>query len=818
MKHLLLFVLLLGSTLLLSQNLILTSVDVEPERCGRNDGSFSISHDGIAPFTYFLNAVAIPGPTVSGLDQGMYAFRVVDAAGRSKDTIITIIEIPAPIITWLDTTPATCSVGGTALINSSDPTATATWNSIPQQTGFRLMDVPAGNYTVTVVDSVGCSSNLQVTVIGIPPPDLKFEMTPDTCGAGNGTATVNITGNGTAPFTYRWNNNGTTSTISNLPTGDYEVEVMDTNGCRATGRIRVLLFSNLTLTADITRTSCFAGDDGRIAVSVAGGNGQYSYTWSPDVGNEAVVENLEAGQYTVTVQDLQGQGGQCIAIETFTVDQPRQIKANIRVEDATGCRLPDGKMYVSPEFTQGPYVVTWDTLFSPGNGFVPLIGDTAKGVLPGLYSIEIVDSAGCEIKTRVVLPNQDNIDLKIEILAEDKCGLGEGVVNAIVTGGTRPIRYNWFTFPSQGVFEPFAKGLPRGTFSVVVSDDKGCVAQQGFTMPGNDPLAVDTIITTPNYCELNNGTARVRFTGGQVPYRYNWTTSPVQRDAFADNLDGGTYQVSLRDTNNCLDTAIVFVRDSAGFTLDAEASDETCYRRSDGVARARTSGANGNVNFAWSTDPPSFGANQRGLAPRSYQVIATDARGCERSTVVNVGEAFPLLADFTFSPDTMRPVLIGETEFSFRERSIGAASFFWQFGDGQTSNAANPVHAYRDTGSYDVTLRVQDESGACQDDITFGPFLVKDQPKVWIPTAFSPNADAFNDRLTFFALNLQSFNMQIFNRWGMLVFETNNPNTFWDGNIASGGSAPEGVYVYLLKAISPDGGRIEQTGSITLVR
>jgi gliding motility-associated-like protein len=817
MKNLFLIFCLIGSVAIFAQPLPITNIDIEPERCGRDDGSFSVTHGGQAPFDYFLDAVQIAGPSANNLNQGMYTFRVVDALGRSKDTLIVIPELFAPVLTLDSTTFATCSEGGSAWISSSDPTATATWNSVPTQSGFTLENVPSGSYTVNVTDSAGCSSSLMVRIDGIPPPDLDFVSTPDTCGAGNGTAAVIITGNGTAPFSFRWNNDDTDSLIRGLAVGTYEVEVIDANGCRGTGRIQVELFSDLEVTANITRTSCFGGDDGRIAVTVTGGNGQYSYEWSPDVSNEAVAEGLEAGQYTVTVTDLQGQDGGCIAVETFEVGQPNEIRINARVEDASGCRKPDAKLWVEPQFTQGPYVVTWDTLFPQAGNFTPLEGDTANNILPGLYTVRIVDSAGCEASTRVIAPNKDNIDLRMEILKEDICGLGEGVVNAIVTGGVRPIRYNWFTFPSQNVFDPFARNLPAGTFSVVATDDSGCVAQQTFTMTGNERVALDTAIVQPDYCELGNGTARVIFTGGEEPYTYQWSSSPVQTDGLATDLPAGYYRVLMRDVNNCRDTVSVYVPDEIGFTLEADASVESCYRRNDGSARASALGASSPVSYQWSTDPPSFGTTLRGLPPGSYQVTATDAQGCSRAAIVDVGAAEPLIADFSFSPDTMMPMLLGEATISFLDRSVGAEIWEWNFGDGETSREQKPVHSYRDTGRFDVTLVTRRYFNRCVDSISFGKFLVTDPRKVWVPSAFSPNDDAFNDRLEFFTVNLQSFDFQIYNRWGRLVFQANDPGSFWDGNTPEG-SAPEGVYVYILNAIGPGGERIEQRGTITLIR
>lgn len=142
-------------------------------------------------------------------------------------------------------------------------------------------------------------------------------------------------------------------------------------------------------------------------------------------------------------------------------------------------------------------------------------------------------------------------------------------------------------------------------------------------------------------------------------------------------------------------------------------------------------------------------------------------------------------AGFTFSLDTL--------EASFVNNSENAASYWWSFGDGITSYEYSPLHVYDSAGTYTVTL-VGMDSG-CLD--TMKVTFTIEPTGLNVPNVFTPNGDGAND--VFEIKNLpQGAIVNIYNRWGVLIFESNSPNNYWDGRTKSGTQVPGGVYYFII--------------------
>lgn len=234
-----------------------------------------------------------------------------------------------------------------------------------------------------------------------------------------------------------------------------------------------------------------------------------------------------------------------------------------------------------------------------------------------------------------------------------------------------------------------------------------------------------------------------------------------------------------------------------------------------------------------------FGDNQRARAvenpthvytsPGVYTVrlIANNITGQEREVIkedyITVYETPQ--ASFTI-PDEFRQVFTGE-EVQFVNTSIGADEFVWKLGDGNQSFDENPVHVYPDSGVYDITLIAINSITGCQDS-----FKLDAQVKVVlggdskIANAFTPSRagpgsassnvqsnDVFLPQLK----GVSQFNMKVYNRWGELLFETNDKNIGWDGYY-KGTLMPQGVYVYRLELVFDNGRRETKVGDITLIR
>lgn len=173
-------------------------------------------------------------------------------------------------------------------------------------------------------------------------------------------------------------------------------------------------------------------------------------------------------------------------------------------------------------------------------------------------------------------------------------------------------------------------------------------------------------------------------------------------------------------------------------------------------------------------------------------------------------------ADFTFDPDSVLSNLNNTVRFT--DRSTDASRWEWLLGKTGKSNLQNPVYTFPDTGATTVRLVVS-HPGGCRDTLTK---VLDFRPEIrwFMPNAFTPNGDGTNE--TFIGNGLlfgaKEFNMTIWNRWGELIFESNDPNVGWDGRTRNGAVGPPGVYVYVVKIKGPRGEDLSFKGYATLIQ
>jgi gliding motility-associated-like protein len=151
-------------------------------------------------------------------------------------------------------------------------------------------------------------------------------------------------------------------------------------------------------------------------------------------------------------------------------------------------------------------------------------------------------------------------------------------------------------------------------------------------------------------------------------------------------------------------------------------------------------------------------------------------------------------ANFSYAPTN---ITIDNPVVSFINNSSGGTNFLWDFGDGYTSNEHSPEHTYETIGTYTVILIVSDDQNCVDTAITI--LEIKDFTTYYVPNVITPNDDGQNDFFHIFANNIElnNFEMRIFNRWGNQIFFTTNPNIGWDGKY-NGKLVPQGVYYYII--------------------
>ncbi|MNY18843.1 PKD domain protein [compost metagenome] len=195
----------------------------------------------------------------------------------------------------------------------------------------------------------------------------------------------------------------------------------------------------------------------------------------------------------------------------------------------------------------------------------------------------------------------------------------------------------------------------------------------------------------------------------------------------------------------------------------------------------------------------------------NYTVTAANSCGTNSATVsVTVST---ISASFTAS------TTLGEAPLpvSFTNTSDpGAVSFFWNFDDGSTETTFSPVYLFSQAGQYNVQLTATNAAG-CSDSYSLVITVTNLPSSLIIPNVFTPNGDHVNDEFIITSQNMESYQLQIMNRWGNVILTTSDPQKGWDGNI-QGDQAAEGTYFYQVTATGTDQKNYNETGFFVLQR
>jgi gliding motility-associated-like protein len=199
----------------------------------------------------------------------------------------------------------------------------------------------------------------------------------------------------------------------------------------------------------------------------------------------------------------------------------------------------------------------------------------------------------------------------------------------------------------------------------------------------------------------------------------------------------------------------------------------------------------------------------------------TSVTACDSIIVTNVIMNSTPVAAFTYSPDIID---VAYTEVEFVNNSSYAYYYEWNFGDGSAlSNQENPIHSYQGVaGQYHITLYATSHNGLCTDSVD-AYITINDELIYYVPNAFTPDGDAFNNTFTpvfTSGFDPYDYHITVFNRWGEIVFESYNAAIGWDGRYPSGGElCQDGVYVWRIEfGETKSDKRIAEQGHVTLLK
>jgi gliding motility-associated-like protein len=637
--------------------------------------------------------------------------------------------------------------------------------------------VSEGAFSVTVVDAIGTSvtqTDVLANTFTAPRASAVVNSAPTGCNLANGSIRVIGTG-GLPPYLYSIDNitYQPSNIFGGLTEGIYENAVKDANGCTSIDPI--IQSNSLTLRNANNPQQCpfqINGILGNIQCipfySIQYGIPRPSYGGTPpflysrdDINYQTSNEfpNLTAGLQIFYIKDALG-----IKI-TYSVSLLEPCVTNFIVStqlQPAQCGV-NGSITVAATNGVGPYTYSLDGInFQTNNVF--------SGLTPGFYTITVKDADGFLTLRYVEIKNSCTVALAN--VTNSSCGNANGKIEVTGANGIAPYTYSLdgvnysnnttYTNLLANNYRAYAKDANNkiGFADVVVVDIAGAVIS-------------NTTIKNSG-CENKTGEITVTGTGGATPYQYNINGGSFQTSNTFTNLSSTSYTLGIKDGNGCVTTANAFVPLKPDLLLVNLGTDKTlCEDETTTLDATNTS-----ATYQWQDNStnPTYNVTAAG----NYFVTVTKD-GCVAKDTVTIN--YNLKPRFSLGADMQ--ICVGTT--ITLDPKIDNVSYLWQ--DGSTQK----IFTARQAGLYKLTAT--NFCGSTTNQIN----LLQGVCEFYIPNSFTPNNDGKNDVFRAgYGDNVIEYEMQIFNRYGQLLFVTKDKNRGWDGSV-NGTKQPQGAYTWVIQ-------------------
>ncbi|MBL1233341.1 MAG: gliding motility-associated C-terminal domain-containing protein [Flavobacteriales bacterium] len=541
----------------------------------------------------------------------------------------------------------------------------------------------------------------------------------------------------------------------------------------------------------VTNPPCTA-NTGSITVNINGGSGTYGYSWNTTPPQTTqTISNLGPGSYMVTVTDsISG----CTKDTTFVLTNGSSLQVAIDSSVNVSCNGGNsGIAYASASGGLGSVTYSWDT--NPIQ-----TSATATGLSAGTYNVTVTDSVGCISVATVVITEPNALLVNPTMIGMPSCNGGsDGTAIANANGGVSPYTYSWNTTPIQTTQS--ASGLSAGQYIVTVTDANGCIATGNVLITQPAPISNNIQITNITCHNGNDGIITLTSSGGTAPYSYSWSTSSNTSNT-ETGLSSGTVYVTTSDNQGCSVTDTIQITNPDSMSLVLTHTSASC-NTADGTATANVAGGNAPYGYFWSVNNQTT-QTADSLPGGMVSVVVMDANGCTVSGSINIDTVNIHTAVAGADPTTG----IAPLNVNFSNNSQNTTTYFWDFGDGNTSTDFAPTHTYLENGTYVVVL-TSINSGGC---MAYDTLIIDVINELIIPNVFTPNGDGVNDNLVF--KNLHAFpdnRLVVLNRWGKTVFEKTGYQNDWNG-----GDQNDGTYFFILELNDKE--NTVHKGTITILR
>ena len=633
----------------------------------------------------------------------------------------------------------------------------------------------AGDYSVTFTTLEGCAGSADFTLerTALPIPDLGADqIICADASALDFTPGVFVS--------YLWNDGKTTPTLSTKVAGDYEVEVTDDKGCKASDDVKLTVIDMPTPDIIKDETKCPGSPHTFDVVGYDNGNGPYTYVWQ----DGSTQSNFPTAIATTVWVDITDQYG-CTGRDLGSVIDKSDLTVNIL--DNLTVNLCEGEdVTLIPNFKASDgYFFTWS---QDGSG----TSETFLATTTGTYDLHVDNGGGCE--------GDGTIDVIVHldpVLVPDAAGICDG--EAALIGGINDLGGTYTYLWSTGETSATISVLTAGIYTQEVTSNQGCVSEE--------TVDVDVYSNpTPNIqgttvCQGVGVTLTDLNDKGETT-DFIWSTGATT--ATISPTTSGDFTLDVVDIHGCKGTSTTAVTFIAYPIVDLGKDMVIC----EGDDKVTFDAGNIGNTITWNSGQTTstISTDQAG----EYIVTVSDG-GCPAyDTVVlsvvdlPVSELDQLLA--------VNPYCFNELETAILLEAGARSDYEYLWGTGETTSAISVDAA----GTYVVEI----SAGTCSitDRIKLSDYCPS---TLYVPNTFTPDGDGINDSFNAVGSYISDYQMFIYNRWGQLIYKTESMTDDWDGTFMGQGVQVD-TYVYKIyyKTNHPDGYPVneQKVGIVNLLR
>ncbi|MFB6305878.1 MAG: SprB repeat-containing protein, partial [Flavobacteriales bacterium] len=592
---------------------------------------------GTTPYNYDWG-VGIPNSdTASNLCAGDHTVTVTDSNGCTISASASLTQ-PQELTINADIMNSNCGQSNGEIhvntIGGKYP-YTYQWDDPNTQTSANADSLSSGCYTLEILDNNGCQFDSTLCVDDIEGPTIDtININNISCyGLEDGLMSFDVY-SGTPSYEFTWyvpnspndsilynfsdTLSGTgTSTADSLGEATHVFEVEDAAGCVTSAIHNITEPSEIKGDINKTDVSCFGATDGEAEINVVGGIPPYTYSWNTTpTQTDSIANNLTSGTYTVTIND----SNECQIKESVTISQPDSIRITLDSMNSVSCNGScDGEIFTSSTGGVAPHTYNWTNTGQTNSDIFNLCAGKYKETVTDANNCTQVDSFVIDEPTPLTL-DQDSIPAT--------CGdcNGGGIIYA--SGGTPPYSYSW----PNGDKGKRTTGLCAGTHTVTVKDDNGCSANIEIEVTNMEgPIITGFNVTEPICYETNTGKITVQTSNGTTPLNYQWgPNANNQITQTAINLEDGTYNVTVTDSNGCTTSGTKTIEQPDSLMAIKPNDKEICFGESTQLT-ANAQGGTSPFEYKWSHLPDSISEQQITVSPdntKNYCFKVVDDNGC----------------------------------------------------------------------------------------------------------------------------------------------------------------------------------------------